>query len=72
MENFKKEFKEDKILRLSIYITLAIISYVTIVLLINPMILAYTILIAIGGLLIVLVWGLIYAFLDEIKNDNIF
>lgn len=68
MKDLIKEFKEDKILRLSVYITLAIVSYVTIVLLINPMILIYTLLTVVGGLLIVLVWGLIYALLVDILN----
>ncbi len=68
MKDFIKEFKEDKILRLSIYITLAIVIYTTIVLLINPIILIYTILTVVGGLLIVLVWGLIYALLVDILN----
>jgi len=68
MKDLIKEFKEDKILRLSIYITLAIVIYTTIVLLINPIILIYTILTVVCGLLIILVWGLIYALLVDILN----
>ena len=70
MRNLIKKFKEDKILRLSVYIMLAVASYVTIAILINPMIIAYTILILISGLLIVLIGCVIYAILDTYINDK--
>ena len=70
MRNLIKKFKEDKILRLSVYIMLAVASYVTIAILINPMIIAYTILILISGLLIVLIGVLLYTSLDSYINDK--
>ena len=63
MENLIEQFKEDKNLRKTLYITLSIISYVTITLLINPMILVVTLLIGCGIMLIVLLFVLIYAVL---------
>ena len=68
MKDLIKEFKEDKILRLSVYITLIGVIFVVTTLLINPIILIYTILTVAGGLLIILVWGLIYALLLDILN----
>jgi hypothetical protein len=64
MNNLIDTFKEDKNVRKALYITLAIISYVTATLLINPMILVYTLLIGCGIMLIVLLFMLIYAALD--------
>jgi len=63
MNNLIDTFKEDKNVRKALYITLAIISYVTATLLINPMILVYTLLIGCGIMLIVLLFVLIYAVL---------
>jgi hypothetical protein len=63
MENLIEQFKEDKNLRKTLYITLSIISYVTITLLINPMILVVTLLIGCGIMLVVLLFVLIYAVL---------
>ena len=63
MTNLIEQFKEDKNLRKTLYITLSIISYVTITLLINPMILVATLLIGCCIILIVLLFVLIYAVL---------
>tara|TARA_R110002050_G_scaffold199224_3_gene334036 strand:- start:237 stop:440 length:204 start_codon:yes stop_codon:yes gene_type:complete len=63
MENLIEQFKEDKNLRKTLYITLSIIGYVTVTLLINPMILVVTLLIGCGIMLIVLLFVLIYAVL---------
>ena len=70
MRNLIKKFKEDKILRMSVYIMLAITSYIVIAHLINPMIIVYTLLTLIGGLLIVLFGFVIYAILDTYINDK--
>ena len=70
MKDLIKEFKEDKILRLSVYITLISVIFVVTTLLINPIILIYTILTFAGGLLIMLFACLIYALLDDIINTN--
>ena len=70
MRNLIKKFKEDKILRLSVYIMLAIASYVTITLLINPIILLYTLAVLIVGLLVGAVGALLYIFLDSYINDK--
>ena len=70
MRNLIKKFKEDKILRLTVYIILAITSYIVIAHLINPMIIAYTILILIVGLLVGMVGALLYIFLDTYINDK--
>ena len=70
MRNLIKEFKEDKILRLTVYIILAIASYVTITLLINPIILLYTLAVLIVGLLVGAVGALLYIFLDSYINDK--
>ena len=53
MENLIEQFKEDKNLRKTLYIALSIIGYVTVTLLINPMILVVTLLIGCGIMLIV-------------------
>ena len=63
MNNLIDTFKEDKNVRKALYITLAIISYVTATLLINPMILVVTLLIGCCIMLIVLLFVLIYAVL---------
>ena len=63
MENLIEQFKKDKNLRKTLYITLSIIGYVTVTLLINPMILVVTLLIGCGIMLIVLLFVLIYAVL---------
>tara|TARA_R110001583_G_scaffold2725_18_gene19136 strand:+ start:1886 stop:2089 length:204 start_codon:yes stop_codon:yes gene_type:complete len=63
MENLIEQFKEDKNLRKTLYIALSIIGYVTVTLLINPMILVVTLLIGCGIMLIVLLFVLIYAVL---------
>ena len=70
MRNLIKEFKEDKILRLTVYIILAIASYVTITLLINPIILLYTLAVLIVGFLVGAVGALLYIFLDSYINDK--
>ena len=70
MRNLIEKFKEDKILRMSVYIMLAITSYIVIAHLINPMIIVYTLLTLIGGLLIVLFGCVIYAILDTYINDK--
>ncbi len=64
MNNLIDTFKEDKNVRKALYITLAIISYVTATLLINPKILVYTLLVGLGICLIALLFLLIYAVLD--------
>ncbi len=64
MNNLIDTFKEDKNVRKALYITLAIISYVTATLLINPKILVYTLLVGLGICLIALLFMLIYAFID--------
>ncbi len=64
MNNLIDTFKEDKNVRKALYITLAIISYVTATLLINPKILVYTLLVGLGICVIALLFMLIYAVLD--------
>tara|TARA_Y100000389_G_scaffold158896_1_gene160493 strand:+ start:2313 stop:2516 length:204 start_codon:yes stop_codon:yes gene_type:complete len=64
MNNLIDTFKNDKNLRKALYITLAIVSYITATLLINPMILLYTLLVAVIVSVVVLLFWLIYATLD--------
>jgi succinate dehydrogenase hydrophobic anchor subunit len=64
MGNLIEEFKKDKNLRKALYITLAIVSYITATLLIKPMILVYTLMVGSGVALVVLLFWLIYATLD--------
>jgi len=72
MKNFIKELKEDKTAMQSLYALIAILGFVGIMVLINPIILLWAFTILIGGLLFFLLWALVYWLIDEIKNDNIF
>ena len=65
MNNLIDTFKEDKNVRKALYITLAIISYVTATLLISPKILVYTLLVGLGICVVALVFMLIYAILSH-------
>ena len=65
MNNLIDTFKEDKNVRKAVYITLAIISYVTATLLISPKILVYTLLVGLGICVVALVFMLIYAILSH-------
>ena len=69
MRNLINQFKEDKVLRRTVYIMLAIISFVTVAVSINPLILLYTFAVLIIGLIVALVGVLIYTVLDHYRND---
>ena len=64
MNNLIDTFKKDKNLRKALYITLAIVSYITATLLIKPIVLVYTLLVGCGVAVVVLLFWLIYAALD--------